>query len=168
MLGVTGFRRQEMRVTAVGSDYIRIDEQNIDDKKLLGIPRVHLIKLDFEKPTETKVKKVISLYPKTNRFVVDENVKTYNVILKDTNKKYYVENTVGSKIISFFKKNNKVLVNFNNLTEPERNFLLSEDCFDDVLKNAEVILLNKPVFDVKSKQLEVWSGNVIVHHGGPF
>jgi hypothetical protein len=157
-----------MRVTTVGSDYIRIDEQNMEDRKLMSIPRVHLIKLDFEKPTELKVKKVIDLYPKTNRFVVDENIKTYNAILKDTNKKYYVENTVGSKVISFFKKNNKVLVNFNNLSDSERSFLLSDDCFDDVLKNAEVILLNKPVYETKMKQLEIWSGNVIVHAGGPF
>jgi len=157
-----------MRVTTVGSDYIRIDEQNIEDRKLLGIPRVHLIKLDFEKPTELKVRKVIDLYPKTNRFVVDENIKTYNAILKGTNKKYYVENVMGSGVISFFKKNNKVLVNFNNLSDAERNFLLSDDCFEDVLKNAEVILLNKPIYETKMKQLEIWSGNVIVHAGGPF
>ncbi len=157
-----------MRVTTVGSDYIRIDEQNIEDRKLLGIPRVHLIKLDFEKPTELKVKKVIDLYPKTNRFVVDENIKTYNAILKGTNKKYYVENIMGSGVISFFKKNNKVLVNFNNLSEAEKKFLLSDDCFEDVLKNAEVILLDKPIYETKMKQLEIWSGNVIVHAGGPF
>ena len=157
-----------MRVTNIGQDYIRIDEQNMEDRKLLSIPRVHLIKLDFEKPTETKVKKVIDLYPKTNRFVVDQNIKTYNAIIKSTNKKYYVENTVGAKVISFFKKNNKVLLNFLNLTDNERVFLLSEDCFDDVLKNTEVILVNKEIYESKTDKLDLWSGNVIVHQGGPF
>lgn len=157
-----------MKITVTGSDYIRIYEQNIEDRKLLGIPRVHLIKLDFEKPTELKVKKVIELYPKTNRFVVDENIKTYNAILKDTSKKYYVENTVGSKVISFFKKNNKVMVNFLQFTDAERTFLLSDDCFDDILKNSEVILINNKIFETKKDQLDLWSGNVIIHNGGPF
>ena len=111
-----------MRVTNFGSDYIRIDEDNIEDDLLLSIPRVHLIKLDFMKPTEAKVRKVLDLYPKTNRFVIETNIKTYNYILRGTNKKYYVENAVGSKIITFFKKNNKVLVNFNNLSSGEKTF----------------------------------------------
>jgi len=157
-----------MRVTNIGQDYIRIDEQNMEDRKLLSIPRVHLIKLDFEKPTETKVKKVIDLYPKTNRFVVDQNIKTYNLFIKETNKKYYVENIVGAKVISFFKKNNKVLLNFLNLTDAERTFLLSEVVFGDVLKNTEVILVNKVIFETKKDQLELWSGNVILTEDSSF
>ena len=152
-----------MRVTSIGSDYIRIDEDNIKDKKLLQIPRVHLIKLDFFKPTELKVKKVIQLYEKTNRFVVQEHIKTYNYILKNTNKKYYVENPVGAEIITFFKKNNKVLVNFNNFTQTERKFLLA-NCFEDILKNTEVVLIDQETFEKNQVELDNWSGNVIIHN----
>ena len=151
-----------MRITNVGSDFIRIDEDNIDDDKLLSIPRVHIIKLDFFKPTETKVKKVINLYPKTMRFVIESNIKTYNYILRSTNKKYYVENYPGADIITFFKKNNKVIVNFNNLRSLENKFLLIDFVFGDVLRNTEVIIINQTDFEVKKSQLDPWSGNVII------
>ncbi len=153
-----------MRITNFGSDYIRIDEDNIEDELLLGIPRVHLIKLDFMKPTEMKVQKVLELYPKTNRFVVETNIKTYNYILRGTNKKYYIENSVGSKMITFFKKNNKVLVNFNNLSIKEKDFLVEN--FDDVLRNTEVVVINQDIFESKKEMLDRWSGNVVISNGG--
>lgn len=153
-----------MRITNFGSDYIRIDEDNIEDELLLSIPRVHLIKLDFMKPTEMKVLRVLELYPKTNRFVVEDNIKTYNYILRGTNKKYYIENAVGSKVITFFKKNNKVLCNFNNLSTGECEFLTNS--FDDVLRNTEVVIINQDIFDAKKEQLDRWSGNVIISDGG--
>jgi hypothetical protein len=148
----------------VGSDYIRIDEDNLEDELLLSIPRVHIIKLDFMKPTEMKVKRVLELYPKTNRFVIETNIKTYNYILRSTSKKYYVENAVGSKVITFFKKNNKVLCNFNNLSSDESKFLLTN--FGDVLRNTEVIIIDQEGFDSKKEQLDRWSGNVIISNGG--
>ena len=152
-----------MRVTKVGSDYVRLDEDNFEDQELVKIPRVHLIKLDFMTPTEEKVKMVLQLYPKTNRFVVETNIKTYNYILRNTNKKYYIENSVGSKVVTFFKKNNKVLVNFSNLTKLEKEFLLEN--FDDVLRNTEVIIIDQEIFDSKKIQLDRWSGNVIISNG---
>ena len=48
----------EMRITNVGSDYIRLDEDNFEDSELINIPRVHLIKLDFMAPSAT-VKHII-------------------------------------------------------------------------------------------------------------
>jgi hypothetical protein len=154
-----------MRITNIGTDYVRIDEDNIGDDDLLNIPRIHLIKLDFFKPTESKIEGVLSLFPKTNRFVISDNIKTYNYILRNTSKKYYIENEIGAKLITFFKKNNKVLCNFNNLTDFERTFLLSDDCFDDVLRNTEVIIIDQEVFEEKKSVLERWSGNVIIHNG---
>lgn len=151
-----------MRITNVGSDFIRIDEDNLEDEKLLNIPRVHIIKLDFFKPSEAKVKRVIELYPKTMRFVIENHVKTYNYILRGTNKKYYVENYPGVDIITFFKKNNKVLCNFNNLRAVEKEFLLTDFVFVDVLRNTEVIIVNQDIFENKEKHLEPWSGNVII------
>lgn len=155
-----------MKLTKIGSDFISIDEDNLDDEKLLSIPRVHIIKLNFLKPTKQKVERVLDLYYMTNRFVIEDNIKIYNYILRSTNKKYYIENSPGARLISFFRKNNKVLVNFNNLNLFERQFLLSEVCFEDVLKNTEVIMLDKNSYDEKKEILKGWSGNVIISTGG--
>jgi hypothetical protein len=84
--------------------------------------------------------------------------------LRSTNKKYYIENAVGSKVITFFKKNNKVLCNFNNLSTAECEFLTNN--FDDVLRNTEVVIINQDIFDGKKEQLDRWSGNVIISNGG--
>lgn len=155
-----------MKITRIGSDYISVDEHNYSSKEFLDIPRVHLIKLNFFKPTKVKIQDVLDIYHKTNRFVIEDNIKTYNYILRATNKKYYIENPVGTRIISFFRKNNKVLVNFNNLSIFEKQFLLSESCFEDVLKNTEVINIDKETFEEKKGILQHWSGNVIISDGG--
>lgn len=152
-----------MRITETGTDYVRIDEDNIDS--FLNIKRIHLIKLDFFKPNETKIKKVIKLYPKTMRYIIQNYIKTYNFILRNTNKKYYIENYPGIDLISFFKKNNKVIVNFNNLRKTELEFLLNDFVFEDVLKNCEVIQIDQDIFESKKYLLENWTGNVIIHNG---
>jgi hypothetical protein len=95
-----------MRTTDIGTDYVRIDEDSINS--FLGVERVHIIELLFFKPTERKIKKVLQLYPKTNRYVISDNIRTYNYILKSTSKKYYVMNIQGAQLITFFKKNNKI------------------------------------------------------------
>ncbi len=149
-----------MRVTKLDSDYVKIDEDNIND--FLHIERVHIIELLFFKPTERKIKKVLELYPKTNRYVISSEIRTYNYILKNTSKKYYVKNIPGSPIISFFKKNNKVLVDFLSLDIYERQFLLLENVFADVLRNTEVIQIDQEIFEEKKNYLESWTGNVII------
>jgi hypothetical protein len=155
-----------MKLTQIGSDYIRINEDNMYDENLLSIPRVHLIKLDFFNPNEEKIRKVIESFSKTNRYVIEDNIRTYNFILRGTSKKYYVCNPIGADVISFFRKNNKVLVNFFNLTEFEKVFLLSERVFVDVLRNTEVIQIDKDIFDEKMELLENWRGNVIISDNG--
>jgi len=135
------------------------------DHELMDIPRVHLIKLGFFDPTESKVRQVIRNFPKTNRFVIEDNIRIYNFILRSTSKKYYVSNPEGSDIISFFRKNNKVLVNFHTIDDYEKAFLLSDKVFQDVLKNTEVIHIDKNIFDEKMEVLENWRGNVIVSDG---
>ncbi len=151
-----------MKLTQIGSDYIGISESNLYDQNLMDIPRVHLIKLGFFDPTESKVKQVLRNFPKTNRFVIEDNIRIYNFILRGTSKKYYVSNTEGSNVISFFRKNNKVLVNFHNLDEYEQAFMLSDKVFQDVLKNTEVIHISKSIFDEKMEILENWRGNVVI------
>lgn len=151
-----------MRITKVGSDYISLNEENFSDIKFQNIVRVHLIKLDFQTPTRILIERVLSLFPKTNRFVIEDNIREYNAILKRTSKKYYVMNKVGVDIISFFRKNNKILLNFNNLSKEEQEFFLMDGIFDDVLRNTEVIAIDKNMHDMKMEVLDKWKGNVII------
>jgi len=151
-----------MRITAIGSDYIRVNEENYSSKAHLKIPRVHLIKFDFAMPTYELVNQVLRLYPKTNRFVIEDNIREYNSILRRTEKKYYVMNKNDSDIISFFRKNNKILLNLLNMSKEERDFFLMEGIFEDVLRNTEVIAVNKKIYDEKMEVLDKWKGNVII------
>ena len=154
-----------MRETKIGTDYIVIDEESINDEQLQKIPRVHLIKLDFERPTDSKVRKVLDLFPKTNRYVINDNIKLYNNILKYTNKKYYIENSIGDPVITFFKKNNKVLLNCNHLSDLDKEYLLDIAVFEDVLKNTEVIIIDQENYEKFKLVLENWSGNVVINNG---
>lgn len=151
-----------MRITAIGSDYIRVDEENYNSNTYQRIPRVHLIKFDFAIPTYDLVNEVLHLFPKTNRFVIEDNIREYNSILRRTEKKYYVMNKRNANIISFFRKNNKILLNFMNLSIEEQNFFLMEGIFEDVLRNTEVIAISKIIYDEKMEILDKWKGNVII------
>lgn len=151
-----------MIVTSVGSDYIELNESNLYDKELQEIPRVHLIKLSFDDPTERKVKKVLELFPKTNRFVIENDIKIYNFILRGTSKKYYVSNVQNTDMVSFFRKNNKILVNFNYFDLFDYKYYLIDSVFEDLLRNVEVIDISRDIFDEKTEILENWRGNVII------
>ena len=155
-----------MKITEIGNGIISVDENNIDDKNLTSIPRVHIIKLNFFTPTYDKVEKVLRLYPKTNRYVIDNNIKFYNHILKNTNKKYYIEFNGKMSLISFFRKNNKVLLNFLMLSPAELEFALDDRVFNDILYNTEVILISSDIFNQKEDVLNDWSGNVIISKDG--
>lgn len=155
-----------MRITKVGTDYISLNENNFADTRFQNIQRVHLIKLDFQEPTRILIDRVLNLFPKTNRFVIEDNIRDYNSILKRTSKKYYVMNKIGADIISFFRKNNKILLNFNNLSIEEQNFFLMDGVFEDILKNTEVIACNKDIHDMKMEVLDKWKGNVIISEDG--
>lgn len=151
-----------MRITAVGSDYISVNEENYDSNTYQSISRVHLVKFDFAMPTYDLINQVLYLFPKTNRFVIEDNIREYNSILRRTEKKYYVMNKRDIEIISFFRKNNKILLNFMNLSIEEKTFFLMEGIFEDVLKNTEVIALSKKIYDEKIEVLDKWKGNVII------
>jgi hypothetical protein len=150
-------------MTKLGSDYIAITEDNLRDENLLSLSRVHLIKLNFFSPTEEKIKTTLGLYPKTNRYVIEDNIRIYNNVLKRTNKKYYVMNLSGVGFVSFFRKNNKVLLNIENLSIFEKQFVLSV-CLEDVLRNIEVIQLNYEDFVSAEEIFEKWNGNVIINN----
>lgn len=151
-----------MIVTSTGTDYVRIKEDTIYDENLLSIQRIHLIELNFEYPTERKINQVLKLYPRTNRFVIKDNIRIYNSVFRSTSKKYYVSNVKNVDIISFFRKNNKILINFNYFNKFETEFFTKDSIFNDLLKNVEVININEKIFDEKILILNLWRGNVII------
>lgn len=147
-------------MTRLGTDYICVSEDNVTE--YISLPRVHIIKMKFFNPTEDKIKKVLYEYPKTRRFVIEDNIRVYNQALKRTNKKFYVENVNGTGFISFFRKNNKVLLNVTKLSTFEKQFALNI-CLEDILRNIEVIQLEEEDFNEYKEIFEKWSGNVIIH-----
>jgi len=151
-----------MKLTKIGSDYVKIDENNIDDEKLKSIKKIHLIKLDFFSPSREKIQMIMENFSETNRFVIANKIKIYNDILKTTKKKYYCENSVDDRLVSFFKRNNKVLLNFFNLNPIEKQFALSDIAFEDIIRNTEVIVIDKESFGSKEETLKRWRGNVII------
>ena len=150
-----------MKITKMGSDYVSISEINIADPSLLKIPRIHLIKLDFREPSREKVEYVLNTFKSTNRFVIDRNIKFYNDILRNTNKKYYISNTEDDKIITFFKRNNKVLLDTTRLGTLERAFVFSV-ALEDILANTEVIIVPQKNYKENPAPYNNWSGNLIL------
>jgi hypothetical protein len=103
--------------------------------------------MNFEFPTERKIKKVFEMYSDTNRFIITaNNIKLYNDIFKQTKKKFYVENTEDNILITFLRRNNKILLNFNNIRYSIKIVLL-QNLLLDILRNVEVIRLNKEDFE---------------------
>jgi len=150
-----------MKITVCGSDHIIVNEENLKDEKMLAIPRVHLIEMAFTDPTKEKIDAVLALYPKTNRFIISDNIRIYNTILKETSKKYYVKNTTGIGLITFFRKINKVLLDITALSDTEKTLIL-DTLLPDILRNVEVIKISKEDFDRYKTILDPWDGNVIV------
>ena len=150
-----------MKITKMGSDYVCISENNMADEKLLSIPRIHLIEMGFKEPTYDKIEYVLKTYNSVNRFVINDNIKFYNDILRSTNKKYYISNTENDKLITFFKRNNKVLLNTINLNPLERAFVFSV-ALEDVLSNTEVIIVDEKYYKENPEPYNKWSGNLIL------
>ena len=146
-----------MLISKYGEDWITLDESNLGFSKERD--KVHLIKLQFQAPSEEIVEEVLERFPSTNRFIIEDNIKFYNYCLKNR-KKYYVENSTKTSLISFFKKNNKVLLNFHRLKGIDRDFVISN--IDDVLRNVEVVFLGEDMFQNIEQELKHWNGNVLI------
>ena len=84
------------------------------------------------------------------------------ISLKTTGKKYYIENEKGANLISYLRKNNKILVNFNNLRKIEADLLLDESVLMDLLRNVEVIQISKSVYEKNIDIFSMWDGNIIL------
>lgn len=153
-----------MRVTKIGTDYITINEENLEDPEILKIPKIHLIKMKFEiKNIDECVSETLDRFPQTKRFVIEDNIRDYNRLLKRTPKKFYVENKKGDKLISFFRRNNKVLLNVERITKFELEFVMEN--IDDILFNTEVLYFGdmNPLFDYLKSHLDTWKGNAILN-----
>lgn len=153
-----------MIITKPGQDIINITEKDYNNEQLPITKKIHLIKIMFNSPSKEKMDWLIRIYPLTNRFVVSRDIKMYNWYFKQNNKKYYVENEHSKDfgLISFIKKNNKILLNFNNLRYDIKQFLLHDFVFQDILKNLEIIQIDNEIYQDKIPILNEWSGNVII------
>lgn len=148
-----------MIITEINKDFIILDEKNYKD--FLKIKKIHLIKLNFKSPNKFIIEECIRLYRNTNRYIIDDNIRDYNNTLKHTGKKYYIENSKNVvDLISFFRKNNKILLNFENLTYIDKDYCLKN--IRNIIKNVEIIALSMSDFDKVYDELVQWPGNVIV------
>jgi hypothetical protein len=140
-----------MKLTETGRDIISVDETNYQN---FTSNKIHIIKLDFLNPNYQKLQDVFKNYKKTNRFIIDDNIRTYNSLLKNVSKKYYVMNTPKAPLISFFKKNNKVVLNIHNLTDHDYVFVNNFTVLSDILNNLEVIIMDEQMLE---KNYEIFS-----------
>lgn len=152
-----------MKITVMDVDYVVVNEENIKNKDLINRDKIHLIKLDFSKPTKEAIEMAVELFPNTNRYVIASNsvVKLYNDTFKMLGKKFYVENSKIYKLVSFLRKNNKILLNVCNLTPQEKQFVLHPSVLPDLLWNCEVMQINKVDYEKVSDIFTQWNGNLI-------
>jgi len=148
-----------MVITEIGRDIISLNEDNYLEKIK---HKIHIINLKFKSPNRDKMDVVLENFNKTNRFIISDNIKFYNNYLRNTNKKYYVLNNVNDGLITFFKKNNKVILNTFNLTDAERIFLYNNDFLIDVLCNLEVIITDLDSYESKKQIYNNWPGNLVI------
>jgi hypothetical protein len=152
-----------MKLTILNTDYITITEKNMYELQEKTNEKIHLIKFNFETPTREKILSVINTFTKTNRYVISNNVKLYNDVLRTTGKKYYIENESGTNLISYLRKNNKILLNINNLRPTEQLFIMEERILKDILYNVEVLQMKKSLYVEKIKFLfDDWNGNLVL------
>lgn len=147
-----------MKISRYGEHWLMIDETNIDKKET---DKIHLIKLNFVTPSIEKIEQVLRNFPSTNRFIVEAgfNIKLYNDALKGK-RKYYIENTPKVDLITFMKRNNKVILNIDNLKEFEYEFITRNP--DDVLRNVECVMMCVDEYANWKNLLAEWSGNVLI------
>jgi hypothetical protein len=145
-------------------DYIEVDELWLRANENVIQKKIHLVKICFVKPTEDKLDQLLYILPKTNRFIIDSNVKIYNDYFKKTKKKFYVENTYKdeAKFVSFLRKNNKILIDFTKFTSSNLKYVLYELIWEDLLSNIEIIKMDKISFELYKEHLMNWDGNIIL------
>lgn len=150
-----------MLISRNNIDYIEVDENWLDKQSGIIDKKFHLVKLLFCNPTKEVLDKILKILPKTNRFIIEDNVKFYNGYFKQTNKKYYVENIGEENFITFLRKNNKILINFNRLSQDVQYFLF-DVYIEDLLNNVEIIKVNQDLYEDFYWYFKNWNGNIII------
>ncbi len=155
-----------MKFTIPGKDIISITDEDLVS---LSSPKskIHLIRLKLDRPSISAMDLITDFYHKTNRYIVDmENVRFYNSYFKTTNIKYYVINTERyyTGIISFFKRNNKILLDTTILDDDTKDYINIPDVMIDILSNMEVIIIDQFYFDINKDIFSKWNGNVIIYN----
>lgn len=153
-----------MIISKYKEDYIEVDEMWLKNAENIIYRKIHLVKICFKSPTEDKLEQLLYILPKTNRFIIEDNIKIYNDFFKKTKKKFYVENTHKDefKFISFLRKNNKILLDFTKIKNFNLTHVLCELVWEDLLNNVEIIKMKKSQFILYSDALASWDGNVIL------
>ena len=152
-----------MRFTIPGKDVLVITEDDLENERVTS-ERVHLLKFNFWEPTEEKLEEILNKYPEVNRFIIENNIRFYNYALKPLQKKYYVMNSFGTPLTSFFRKNNKILLSLTNLNDIELDFILLD--LEDVLQNIEIIEGQKDTYYKYKNIFDEWTGNFITTKEG--
>jgi hypothetical protein len=162
-----------MRVAEQGKNYAVIRSVEDLPRPAEGESKFHLIKLELEDPTEEQVNRVFQEYPETKRFIVNAYIRFYNGIFKrERTRKFYVENRKDDNLFVYFKKNNKIAVNLDNL-RPVEFELLADDLFL-VLNYVEVVVATakawKRLYELKGEKvteeiIRNWKGNVVFEQG---
>lgn len=153
-----------MIISKYREDYIEVDEYWLRTNENIIQKKIHLVKISFSSPNEEKLDQLLYILPKTNRFIIDNNIKLYNDYFKKTKKKYYVENTFKDqeRFISFLRKNNKILIDFTKIESFNLKHVLFELAWEDLLNNIEILKISKVDFELYKSHLSNWDGNVII------
>ena len=153
-----------MIISKYKEDYIEVDEYWLMSNENIIQKKIHLVKISFSTPNEEKLDQLLYILPKTNRFIIDNNIKLYNDYFKKTKKKYYVENTFKDqeRFISFLRKNNKILIDFTKIESFNLKHVLFELAWEDLLNNIEILKISKVDFELYKSHLSNWDGNVIL------
>jgi hypothetical protein len=151
-----------MKLTIQGTHYITVTEESLVNS--IPTQKIHLIKIALKSPEPKAIEAILQLFPNTNRYVVSSsaNIRLYNEVFKTSAKKYYVENDTNIRLVSFLRKNNKILLNINNLSPHNKQFINNEPVLEDTLRNVEVVLCSNDFYELWKSLFTTWSGNLII------
>lgn len=153
-----------MIVSKYKEDYIEVDEHWLRVNEDVIQKKIHLVKLQFKYPTEEKLDQLLYILPRTNRFIIENNIRVYNDYFKNTKKKFYVENSFKDqeRFISFLRKNNKILLDFTKITSTHLKHILLESNWEDLLSNIEILKISYTDFKLYESHFSQWDGNIII------
>jgi len=153
-----------MKFTLSGRDVISLTDETLKDCKIPSDQKIHLIKIDITSPSPKAIEAITMMFPNTNRYIIsaNSNIKVFNDTFKRLTKKYYVENETNSRLVSFLRKNNKVLLNVAKLSPHDYTFVDNESVLVDLLWNVEVMSVPIKFYESWKPLFTNWPGNLIL------